>query len=502
MTGEAVVLNPGEVQGLRGIAGLVKTAAGLRAGGIASVFAEKRRGLRVMWLLKRPPLVQLILLEGASVTLSTAASAVAGADGKPAEPAWVAWADCRGQTGLDGAPPEREGAGLTSLAREALTAAGPELASRELRTWPSPGDLDPLLFGLVARLAAGRRGSLEFLLVMEAWDQAAVAAGPGSPPAADTRWASFGVLAALLDRDGEVSLGVAPCVPPAASREAFAEAILRAGAEAVERAEQTLGAIVPEPGVYDTVWESLPAAGVVHEGLGHPLEARHGPAAVLAGKEGCRVGSEDLTVTEDPTCRAASGSYSVDDEGVPSRRTVLIENGILRGYLHDRGTALAAGVAPNGHGRRGSFKVPAMARMGCTMALGGSLDQEELIARVGDGLLITMGMSGRSAVYSGSFRLIVTEGRMIRGGKLGPLVKNFLVKADILNSLRGYRAAAPVPPPLPGDCGLRPEQMIMVSMAAPALLLPEVTVARALTADDVRSLFRDPRYSNQLLDQI
>lgn len=484
-------------------ADLVVECSRLRPGSVPSVFAERREGIKLLYFSRQSPVVMPIQLLGASVSLPTAASSVAGPEGDYAERTWLAWADGSGETGFSGSPPDELRTTLEGHARDALAAGSPLLTGGERRSWPDTGELARFLSGLPAELTGGRKGQWTLFALLDASDQAVVAGSPGYAGTGDLRSNAFGVVAALLEADGDAGVGAALCRPAGSSLSDITEALLQAGREAADRAEATLDGVHPAAGSYQTVWDGTAAGQVIHEALGHALEARHGPGGVLAGKLGRRVGAEDLTVVDDPTDREAAGTYTYDDEGVPAERTVLIDEGVLTSYLHDRGTALAHRTLPNGHARRGSFRVPAMARMSSTLGLGGSAELEELIAEIKDGLLVTGVMGGRAAVYSGSFRVIVTEGRFVRGGKVAEPVKNFLVKASIepANLLR-YRLAASPSPPMPGSCGLTPEQTLTVSTGAPAMLVPGVVVARPLETADVVRLFQDPGYSLRLLDEI
>src|ERR687897_2230980 len=122
--------------------------------------------------------------------------------------------------------------------------------------------------------------------------------------------------------------------------------------------------------------------------MGHCLEGdfnRKGVSA-FAGRLGQQVASELVTVVDDGTIPNRRGSLNVDDEGTPTGRTVLIENGILRGYLQDKLNARLMGMAPQGNGRRESFAHAPMPRMTNTFMLNGTDDPAELIERVPNGI--------------------------------------------------------------------------------------------------------------------
>ena len=164
---------------------------------------------------------------------------------------------------------------------------------------------------------------------------------------------------------------------------------------------------------------------LLHEAIGHGLEGdfnRKGTSA-FAGLIGQRIGSKGVTVVDDGTIPDRRGSLTVDDEGTPSQRNVLIEDGILKGYLQDRLNARLMGMEPTGNGRRESFAHAPMPRMTNTFMLGGDKDPQEIIASVKKGLYCANFGGGQVDIVSGKFVFTVTEGYLIEDGKLGAPVK-------------------------------------------------------------------------------
>ena len=164
---------------------------------------------------------------------------------------------------------------------------------------------------------------------------------------------------------------------------------------------------------------------LLHEAVGHGLEGdfnRKGTSA-FAGLMGQRVAAPGVTVVDDGTLNDRRGSLSIDDEGTPTERTVLIEDGILKGYMQDRLNARLMGVRQTGNGRRESFAHAPMPRMTNTFMLAGDRDPAEILASVDDGLYAVNFGGGQVDITSGKFVFSCTEAYRVRGGKLQEPVK-------------------------------------------------------------------------------
>ena len=165
---------------------------------------------------------------------------------------------------------------------------------------------------------------------------------------------------------------------------------------------------------------------LLHEAVGHGLEGdfnRKGTSA-FSNLMGKRVASELCTVVDDGTLPSRRGSLNVDDEGTPTRRNVLIEKGILTGYLQDRLNARLMGVAPTGNGRRESFMHYPMPRMTNTFMLAGEDDPEDIIRSVDRGLYAVSFGGGQVDITNGKFVFSASEAYLIEGGKIGAPVKD------------------------------------------------------------------------------
>jgi len=164
---------------------------------------------------------------------------------------------------------------------------------------------------------------------------------------------------------------------------------------------------------------------LLHEAIGHGLEGdfnRKGTSA-FSGRIGERVAAKGVTVVDDGSIDNRRGSLTVDDEGTPTERTVLIEDGILKGYMQDRLNARLMGVAPTGNGRRESFAHAPMPRMTNTFMENGSEDPGEILASVKSGIYAKSFGGGQVDITSGKFVFSCTEAYIIENGKLGAPIK-------------------------------------------------------------------------------
>ena len=160
---------------------------------------------------------------------------------------------------------------------------------------------------------------------------------------------------------------------------------------------------------------------LLHEAVGHGLEGdfnRKGTSA-FSGRIGERVAAPGVTVIDDGAIGDRRGSLTIDDEGTPTQRNVLIEDGILKGYIQDRLNARLMGVAPTGNGRRESFAHAPMPRMTNTFMLGGKDDPGEILARAKNGIYARSFGGGQVDITSGKFVFSCTEAYRIENGRLG-----------------------------------------------------------------------------------
>jgi len=195
--------------------------------------------------------------------------------------------------------------------------------------------------------------------------------------------------------------------------------------EAVRIALTNLEAVNCPAGTMDVVlgpgWPGI----LLHEAVGHGLEGdfNRKKTSAFSGRLGQRVASPGVTVVDDGTLPGRRGSLNVDDEGTPTERTVLIEDGILVGYMQDRLNARLMGMKPTGNGRRESYQHLPMPRMTNTFMLAGQDDPDEILRSVKNGLYAVSFSGGQVDITSGKFVFSASEAYRIEDGKIGAPVR-------------------------------------------------------------------------------
>jgi len=218
---------------------------------------------------------------------------------------------------------------------------------------------------------------------------------------------------------------------------------------------------------------------LLHEAIGHGLEGdfnRKGTSA-FSGRIGERVAAPGVTVVDDGAMDRRRGSLTIDDEGTPTRRTCLIEDGILKGYLQDRLNARLMGMEPTGNGRRESFAHAPMPRMTNTFMLAGKDDPAELVSRVSDGIYAKSFGGGQVDITSGKFVFSCTEAYRIRGGKIAEPVKGATLIGDgptVLTRVKGIGNDLALDEGV-GICG-KGGQTVPAGVGQPTLLIDGLTV--------------------------
>src|ERR1700726_2704703 len=195
--------------------------------------------------------------------------------------------------------------------------------------------------------------------------------------------------------------------------------------EALRQALVNLGSVPAPAGAMTVVLGSGWPGVMLHEAVGHGLEGdfNRKKTSAFSGMIGQRVASEGVTVVDDGTMPDRRGSLTVDEEGTPTNYTVLIEDGILKGYMQDRMNARLLGAAPTGNGRRQSFAHAPMPRMTNTYMLVGRHDPAEIMASVKRGVYAVNFGGGQVDITSGKFVFSASEAYLIEDGKVGPAVK-------------------------------------------------------------------------------
>ncbi len=218
---------------------------------------------------------------------------------------------------------------------------------------------------------------------------------------------------------------------------------------------------------------------LLHEAVGHGLEGdfnRKGTSA-FSGRIGERVAAAGVTVVDDGSIPGRRGSLTIDDEGTPTEETVLIEDGILKGYIHDRMSARLMGFAPTGNGRRESYAHAPMPRMTNTFMRGGNDDPAELLSRVKNGIFAKSFGGGQVDITSGKFVFSCTEAYRIENGKLGAPIKGATLIGDgpsVLTRVTGIGHDMALDEGV-GVCG-KGGQSVPAGVGQPTLLVEGLTV--------------------------
>ncbi|MFG6567581.1 metalloprotease TldD [Sulfitobacter sp. 1A13679] len=254
--------------------------------------------------------------------------------------------------------------------------------------------------------------------------------------------------------------------------------------EALRIACVNLEAVPAPAGVMDVVlgpgWPGI----LLHEAIGHGLEGdfnRKGSSA-FAGLMGQQIAAKGVTVLDDGTIPERRGSISVDDEGTPSARNVLIEDGKLVGYMQDRQNGRLMGSASTGNGRRQSYAHIPMPRMTNTYMLGGDAAPGDIVADLKDGIYAVGFGGGQVDITNGKFVFSCTEAYRVQNGKIGAPVKGATLIGDGATALQKIRAIGndPTLDPGMGNCG-KQGQWVPVGVGQPTLMIGGLTVGGAAT---------------------
>ncbi|WP_421707776.1 metalloprotease TldD [Algihabitans sp.] len=249
--------------------------------------------------------------------------------------------------------------------------------------------------------------------------------------------------------------------------------------EALRQAEINLGSVDAPAGEMPVLlgpgWPGI----LLHEAVGHGLEGdfNRKKTSAFAGLMGEQVAAPGVTVIDDGTLPDRRGSLTVDDEGTPTERTVLIEDGKLVGYMQDRQNARLMDMKPTGNGRRQSYAHIPMPRMTNTVMLGGEADPAEMLAGVKKGLFAVSFGGGQVDITSGKFTFSCTEAYLIEDGKIGPAVKGATLIGNGPETMKKVTMIGndmALDPGI-GTCG-KDGQGVPVGVGQPSLLVSAITV--------------------------
>lgn len=309
-----------------------------------------------------------------------------------------------------------------------------------------------------------------------AFDEELLADSTGQVHLADCRRTRFTVQV-VAARDGEAQVGQE--APGALAGAEFYDRIdvARVAQTAGRRALKMLDARKAPTGKMPVVIRSGTGGVLIHEATGHGLEVDHvhRGASVYEGKIGKKVASNLVSVSDNPTLEGLWGSYPFDDEGTPSRVTLLIEDGMLREYLYSRHDAMKDGVASTGNGRRQSFRHLPIPRMSNTYIRPGKSDPLEIVSSTPNGLFAQKMGGGQVDTVTGDYVFAVSEGYLIENGKLGPPVRGAMLIGNGPKTLDIIDAVADDLGFEEGMCG-KDGQWVPVTTGGPTFRIAELTV--------------------------
>ncbi|MBA4416939.1 MAG: hypothetical protein C0392_03365 [Syntrophus sp. (in: bacteria)] len=238
-----------------------------------------------------------------------------------------------------------------------------------------------------------------------------------------------------------------------------------------------LGAMEAPMGTKTVVLASEAGGTMIHEAIGHGLEADLAMEGLSCYKDmlGEKMASPLISVVDDATIPHMRGTYCYDDEGTPAERTVLVQDGVLKNYLYDRFHALKFKTISTGNGRRESFRHRPIPRMSNTIILPGMEEPSKIISSVDDGVLVVKMGGGQVDTVRGDFVFEISEGYLIEKGQVGSMIKNATMMGNGLKVLQGIDMVGKDLGFGIGTCG-KDGQGVPVSDAQPTLRIPEIVV--------------------------
>ena len=246
---------------------------------------------------------------------------------------------------------------------------------------------------------------------------------------------------------------------------------------AARKAVDLLSAARCPSGKFPVVLDPSVTGLFTHEVLGHNAEADavFNGMSIISGKVGEQIASEHVTIIDDATLPPLYGSYAYDSEGMPGRRRTIIENGVLKGYMHSLETASRFGATPTGSGRAQDAHSLPLVRMSNTYTQPGELTLEELVSGIDKGLLIQDSQGGYVYPERGQYTCMATRGRMIRNGELAEPIREIRFSGMTLDTLRNIDAVSRDLAYEPGTCG-KGGQSMPVTDGGPYVRVKEVVV--------------------------
>jgi TldD protein len=253
-------------------------------------------------------------------------------------------------------------------------------------------------------------------------------------------------------------------------------------AEAARRAVEMLGGVDMESRLMPVVLAPAVAGLVVHEVYGHALEADAVPAdgdpdggAAMPRGLGAKVGTEEITIRDDPLVPGGFASYAFDGEGIAAQAVTLVEHGRIAGYLCDRASAARAGMGLNGHGLRQDYRYAPLPRMTNTHLLNGTSDPYDLVGGVANGVYVTALTGGGVNPSTGNCAFGISEAHLIDRGQIGQAVRASSIVGSSSDLLKRIVAVGNDFAARPNRCG-KSGQWVRCTIGSPTVLIERILV--------------------------
>jgi len=249
--------------------------------------------------------------------------------------------------------------------------------------------------------------------------------------------------------------------------------------DAVDRTMILFEARRPPAGQMPVVLAAGASGILLHEAVGHGMEAdfnRKG-TSIYSKMMGEKVAPESVTIVDSAMHPGERGALNIDDEGMATERTVLVEKGVMRSYLHDRISAAHYGVAATGSGRRESFRCAPMPRMRCTYMESGEHNRDEIVSQVSNGIVAETFTNGQVQIGAGDFTFYIKNGWLIENGRITAPIKDVNIIGNGPEAIRNITMVADDMKLDTGGwtCG-KEGQRVPVSQGMPTVLVSQLTV--------------------------
>jgi TldD protein len=249
------------------------------------------------------------------------------------------------------------------------------------------------------------------------------------------------------------------------------------GTEAAKNALELLDAKPAKPGKFDIIMDPLLTGTFIHEAMGHALEADGILAgeSILIDKEGQKIGNDAITIIDDATLQSGFGYIPFDDEGIPGQKKVLVENGVLKGYMHTLETASKMNVEPTGNARAGGFSKPPIVRMTNTFLEPGDFALEELMKELKNGILGVGWKYGYTDPATGALMFKMAKAYQVENGEKTQILRDAAISGMTLDVLQRISHLSKDLMYDPGHCG-KGGQSVNVGSGGPYVLIKDMVI--------------------------